>query len=171
MSVKQFTIATNEAREQAIKQRVADFVWPAQMQLQPEENAWAYGMDQDWLRDFCAYWVNEYRWQDTVDELNRFDHFTAEMDGLNIHFIREDGSGETPEVLLMTHGWPGSVYEFIEVIDRLAHPEKYGGRRRRADRHLPVSAGLWLFRCPAASHRASDDSRPMGQVDARRAGL
>ena len=171
MSVKQFTIATNEAREQAIKQRVADFVWPAQMQLQPEENAWAYGMDQDWLRDFCAYWVNEYRWQDTVDELNRFDHFTAEMDGLNIHFIREDGSGETPEVLLMTHGWPGSVYEFIEVIDRLAHPEKYGGQAEDGLTVICPSAGLWLFRCPAASHRASDDSRPMGQVDARRAGL
>lgn len=156
MSVKPFTIAANEAREQAIKQRVADFVWPAQMQLQPEENAWAYGMDQEWLRDFCAYWVNEYRWQDTVDEVNRFDHFTAEMDGLNIHFIREDGSGETPEVLLMTHGWPGSVYEFIEVIDRLAHPEKYGGQ---------AEDGLTVI-CPSLPGYGFSDAppRPIGQV-------
>ena len=123
-------------------------------------------------KDFCAYWVNEYCWQDTVDELNRFDHFTAEMDGLNIHFIRENGSGDNPEVLLMTHGWPGSVYEFIEVIDRLAHPENYGGQAEDGLTVIcPSLPGYGFSDAHVASHRANDDRRPMGQVDARRARL
>jgi microsomal epoxide hydrolase len=113
-------------------------------------------MDQDWLKDFCAYWVNEYRWQDTVDELHRFAHFTAEIDGLDIHFIREDGSGDNPEALLMTHGWPGSVYEFIEVIDRLAHPENYGGK---------AEDGVTVI-CPSLPGYgfSAAPPRPIGQV-------
>ena len=156
MSVKPFTIATDAAREKRIKQRIEDFQWPPKMQLKPEENPWAYGMDQDWLQQFCSFLVNDYSWQATVDELNRFNHFTTEIDGLNIHFIHEEGSGVAPEALLMTHGWPGSVYEFIEVIDRLAHPENYGG---------DANDGLSVI-CPSLPGYGFSDAptRPIGQV-------
>ena len=97
MSIKPFIIPTDPVREATIKQRMADYEWPIEMQLGADENPWAYGMDQRWLKDFCRFVIEDYKWQATVDELNRFDHFTAEIDGLNIHFIHEGGSGDTPQ--------------------------------------------------------------------------
>ena len=156
MTVKPFIIPTDSSREANIKQRMADYQWPVAMQLNDGENPWGYGMDQVWLKDFCRYVVEDYKWQETVDELNRFDHFSAEIDNLNIHFIREDGSGDSPKPFLMTHGWPGSVYEFINVIDRLAHPEKYGGNEQD---------GVTVI-CPSLPGYGFSDAppRPIGQV-------
>lgn len=156
MSVKPFTIPTDDAREARIKQRMVEYQWPTEMQLGAEENPWVYGMDQNWLQEFCRFVVEDYTWQDTVDELQRFNHFTAAIDGLNIHFIREDGSGDNPKALLMTHGWPGSVYEFNDVIDRLAHPENYGG---------DAQDGVTVI-CPSLPGYGFSDAppRPIGQV-------
>lgn len=156
MSVRPFTIAPDAAREKLIKQRMADYQWPVDMQLGADENPWVYGMDQQFLQEFCRYVVADYQWQSTIDELHRFSQFTAEIDGLNIHFIREDGSGDNPQALLMTHGWPGSVYEFNEVIDRLAHPENYGGKAEN---------GLTVI-CPSLPGYGFSDAppRPLGQV-------
>ena len=81
MSIKPFIIPTDPARESIIKQRMADYEWPVEMQLGADENPWAYGMDQRWLKDFCRFVIEDFKWQATVDELNRFDHFTAEIDG------------------------------------------------------------------------------------------
>ena len=89
MTVKPFIIPTDSSREANIKQRMADYQWPVAMQLNDGENPWGYGMDQVWLKDFCRYVVEDYKWQETVDELNRFDHFSAEIDNLNI-----DGSSK-----------------------------------------------------------------------------
>ena len=127
MTVKPFHITTDETRLAWIKQRIAEAAFPPPVQLAASEDVWTYGTSVDYMRELCAFWLNEYDWHDTVAELERFDHFTADIDGLDIHFIREDGSGSNPKALLMTHGWPGSVYEFVDVIDRLAHPEKHGG--------------------------------------------
>ncbi len=128
MSITAFDIPTDKALLDKIAQRVGDYEWAQAPQLGPDEDGWAYGMEQNYLKDLCAYWLNDYKWADTVDELNRYAHFITRVDDMDIHFIREEASTSNPRVLLMTHGWPGSVYEFIEVIDRLAHPEKYGGK-------------------------------------------
>ncbi len=60
-------------------------------------------------------------------KLNRFPHYMAKVGGLKVHFILERGSGDNPMPLLLTHGWPGSVVEFLDVIEPLAHPERFGG--------------------------------------------
>ena len=156
MSIKPFIIPTDSSREASIKERMANYQWPVEMQLGADENPWAYGMDQVWLKDFCHFVVEDYKWQATVDELNRFDHFTAEIDDLNIHFMREEGSGDNPKPLLISHGWPGSVYEFIDVIDRLAHPENYGGNPKD---------GVTVI-CPSLPGYGFSDMppRPIGQA-------
>ena len=59
--------------------------------------------------------------------LNRFPQFKADVNGINIHFIHEIGSGSAPTPLLISHGWPGSIAEFMEIIEPLAHPERFGG--------------------------------------------
>jgi len=156
MSVEPFTIETDKARLDWIIGRIENATFPPQLKLGKGEDVWAYGTDVDYMRAFCAYWLTEYDWQETVDELKRFDHFTAEIDDYRIHFIREEGSGDNPEALLMTHGWPGSIYEFIDVIDRLAHPDKYGGK---------AEDGVTVI-CPSLPGYgfSSAPPRPIGQV-------
>jgi microsomal epoxide hydrolase len=156
MSVKPFTIETDQARLDWILKRIGEAKFPPQMKIGADEDIWAYGADVDYMRDLCSFWLNEYDWQQTVDELNRFSHFMAEVDDYHIHFIREEGSGENPEALLMTHGWPGSIYEFIHVIDRLAHPENYGG---------DAQDGVTVI-CPSLPGYgfSSAPPRPIGQV-------
>jgi microsomal epoxide hydrolase len=96
------------------------------------EGTWAYGANLDFMRALCVYWSDQYNWRKWEAELNRFPQFIAEADGLDIHFYREVGSGPSPTPLILSHGWPGSVFEFLHIIDKLAHPEKHGGDAKDA---------------------------------------
>lgn len=106
-----------------IRARVAAFPWHEM----PDDGGWEYGANLDYMKELCAYWVDEYDWRKHEAELNRFQHFKAPVDGIDLHFIREKGSGPNPMPLLISHGWPGSVHEFMDVIEPLAHPERFGG--------------------------------------------
>jgi microsomal epoxide hydrolase len=72
--------------------------------------------------------MNDFDWRAQEAAINRFPQFMADIDGQRIHLLHELGSGPRDTALVLTHGWPGSVVEFMGVIDRLAHPERYGGR-------------------------------------------
>ncbi len=106
-----------------IRARVAAFPWHEM----PDDGGWEYGANLDYMKELCAYWVDEYDWRKHEAELNRFQHFKAPVDGIDLHFIHEKGSGHNPMPLLISHGWPGSVHEFMDVIEPLAHPERFGG--------------------------------------------
>ena len=110
-----------------ILDKVAAYDWSAMQDFGQPEAPWAGGGNQAYLRAFCDDWLNGYEWGDTVAELTTFPHFRDRIDGLEIHYLMETGSGSNPPALIMTHGWPGSVYEFMQVIPRLAHPERFGG--------------------------------------------
>ena len=127
MTIKDFKIPNDAARLARIKQRVAEYEWFDSPQLEAHEDPWAYGTDAAYLKQLCDYWLSDYDWQKTVDELNKFDHFTTQGDDINVHCIRDQGSGTNPRPVIMTHGWPGSVYELMDVIEPLAHPERFGG--------------------------------------------
>ena len=60
-------------------------------------------------------------------EINKFSNFTTSVDDIEIHFIQEKGSGQTQLLYFLMHGWPGSLVEFLDIIEKLAHPEKFGG--------------------------------------------
>lgn len=88
---------------------------------------WDYGVDMDYLRSLLDYWRTDYDWRAAEARLNEFDHFRTRIQGHLIHFvhIRSQHANATP--LLMVHGWPGSIVEFLGVIDRLVAPERHGG--------------------------------------------
>jgi pimeloyl-ACP methyl ester carboxylesterase len=88
---------------------------------------WQQGLPLSYQQELVRHWQQDYDWQRVPSRLNRFDNFTTEIDGINIHFlhIRSPHSAATP--LLMTHGWPGSVLEFLEVITPLSDPTQSGG--------------------------------------------
>jgi len=106
-----------------IRRRVADYPWHEM----PDDGGWDYGANLDYMKELCAYWVDTYDWRLHEAAINRFDHFTAPVDGIDLHFIHEKGSGPAPLPLIISHGWPGSVVEFLDFIEPLAHPERFGG--------------------------------------------
>ncbi|MGC6512126.1 MAG: epoxide hydrolase family protein [Parvibaculales bacterium] len=122
-----FDITVSDTGIQNILDKVAAYDWSTMQDFAQPDAPWAGGGNQAYLREFCSYWLTDYKWDDTVAELSAFPHYRDCIDGLDIHYLMEPGSGTNPPALIMTHGWPGSVYEFMNVIPRLAHPERFGG--------------------------------------------
>ena len=91
-----------------------------------------YGTDLGYLRDLVAYWLTEYDWRRNERRLNRFDQFTTEIDDLSVHFIHQRSAEPNAMPLVITHGWPGSVFEFAKIIGPLTDPVAYGGRAEDA---------------------------------------
>ena len=106
-----------------ITTRVAAFPWHEM----PDDGGWEYGTNLDYMKEFCDYWVTKYDWRMQETRMNEFANFIAPVDNINIHFIHERGSGPNPKPLIISHGWPGTIVEFLDFIDLLAHPENHGG--------------------------------------------
>ena len=149
-SPKPFRIEVSDDILERIRARVAGYVWHEM----PDDGGWAYGANLDYMKELCAYWLEEFDWRAQEKLLNCFAHFTAPVDGIDLHFIHERGSGPAPLPLLISHGWPGSVSEFVEIIDPLAHPQRHGGSESDAfDVIAPSLPGFGFSGRP---------SRPMG---------
>ncbi len=103
--------------------RVAAYPWHEM----PDDGGWDYGTNMDYLKELCDYWVDDFDWRAQEARINGFSNFRAAVDGIDMHFIYEPGSGTNPVPLMISHGWPGSVAEFFEIIEPLAHPERFGG--------------------------------------------
>jgi pimeloyl-ACP methyl ester carboxylesterase len=88
---------------------------------------WEYGSSLAFMRHLTEYWRDGFDWRAQESELNAFDQFRATIGGIDIHFIHERGVGPDPMPLLLVHGWPGSVWEFHELIPRLTDPARFGG--------------------------------------------
>ena len=93
----------------------------------PDDGGWAYGANLEYMKELCAYWLDEFDWRVQEAAINRFAHFIAPVDGIDLHFVHEKGSGPAPMPLIISHGWPGSIVEFLKIIEPLAHPERFGG--------------------------------------------
>ena len=106
-----------------IRARVAEYPWHEM----PDDGGWAYGTNLDYMKELCAYWLDEFDWRTHEAAINRFSHYIAPVDGIDLHFIHEKGSGPAPLPLIISHGWPGSIVEFLDIIEPLAHPERFGG--------------------------------------------
>ena len=111
-----------------IRARVTAYPWDAMADL----DGWEYGANLDYMKELCAYWVEEFDWRKQEATINRFSHFTAPVDGIDLHFIHEKGSGPAPLPLIISHGWPGTIVEFLDFIEPLAHPERFGGNAEDA---------------------------------------
>ena len=88
---------------------------------------WAHGTDLDYLRRLLEYWRRDFDWRAAEARLNAFPQFRLELGGIDLHYLHVQGNGPNPQPLLLSHGWPGSVFEFIEIIPRLTDPARFGG--------------------------------------------
>jgi len=92
-------------------------------------NGWEHGTNLKYLKKISKYWITKYNWRKQEKKINKFSNYLTKVDGINIHFIKEKGSGSNPMPLLILHGWPGSIVEFLNIIEKLAHPERFGGKK------------------------------------------
>lgn len=128
-----------------IRTRVAEYPWHEM----PDDGGWAYGTNLDYMKELCAYWLDEFDWRPNEAVINRFSHFIAPVGGIDLHFIHEKGSGPAPLPLIISHGWPGTIIEFLDIIEPLAHPERFGGSIEDAfDVIAPSLPGFGFSGCP-----------------------
>ena len=107
-----------------LRERLHRTRWPDRETV----NEWSQGVPLTVMQELCAYWSAEYDWRRCEMRLNALPQFTTHIDGLDIHFlhVRSPHADATP--LLLTHGWPGSIVEFLDVIEPLTEPTAHGGR-------------------------------------------
>lgn len=123
-----FTIAVPQADLDDLRRRIAATRYP-----EHETGAgWDQGIPLDIVRDFAAYWGSDYDWRRCEAKLNALPNFKIAMDGVDIHFLHVRSPHANARPLLMTHGWPGSILEFMQVIEPLTQPERHGGRADQA---------------------------------------
>ena len=126
--LKKFTVNIPDAKVRAIRERLASAVLPRQMPPKSaSDSMWETGMDIAWLDRLRTYWVDQYDWHAAQAKLNSFEQFIAEIDGVDVHFYHARGENDAKRTILLIHGWPGSVVEFLDLIEPLSSPSKFGG--------------------------------------------
>jgi len=106
-----------------LRERLARTRWPDEI----PGSGWEYGSSLAFMRHLTERWQDGFDWRAQEARLNAFEHFRAPLDGIDLHFIHQPGVGPDPVPLLLVHGWPGSVWEFHELIPRLTDPARFGG--------------------------------------------
>jgi epoxide hydrolase len=108
--------------------RLSTARWPSRETV----SDWSQGLPLDVLQQLCKHWRTAYNWRATERRLNRLPHYKTTIDGLAIHFIHVRSPDVHAVPLIMTHGWPGSFFEYEQVIERLADPAAFSESARPA---------------------------------------
>src|SRR3954452_23405423 len=120
---KAFALSVSDQAITDLRERLARTRFPDQA---PGE-AWGYGTDVAYLRRLVDYWRDTFDWRAEEARLNAFVQGKVALDGIGLHYLHVPGVGPDPLPLLLMHGWPGSVFEFLEIIPQLADPGRFGG--------------------------------------------
>lgn len=126
MTPRDFKLHVADEALADLRQRLAHTRFPDRA---PGER-WAWGTDPDWLRELVAYWHDNFDWRAQEARLNAWPQFMVSMpdfSDIDLHFLQVPGRGPKPMPLLLSHGWPGSVFEFLEIIPLLTDPARFGG--------------------------------------------
>ena len=125
LKVRTFRACIPDEFMDKLRARIADTKWP---ETPLDDANWKYGTDKVWLKGLATYWQNEYQKSTFEDVLNRYPNFKVDVDGLDIHFLHLKGSSSKGRAIILTHGWPGSVLEFLDAAEKLAWPDRFGGK-------------------------------------------
>ncbi|MGQ0623419.1 MAG: epoxide hydrolase family protein [Sporichthyaceae bacterium] len=123
IAISPFTVAVPEADLVDLRERLARTRWPDTQTV----GDWSQGIPLDYVREVCQYWATGYDWRRAEKRLNAFTQVLVPIDGLDIHAIHVRSAEPDAKPLIMTHGWPGSVLEFLDVIGPLSDPRSHGG--------------------------------------------
>ena len=120
---EQFTVEVSDEAVFDLRRRLADTRWPDQV----ADTGWDDGCDLAWLRKLADYWADGFDWRYAEARINSFDQVTTTIDGQRIHAIHQRSPEPDALPLLISHGWPGSIVEFLQVLGPLTDPVAHGG--------------------------------------------
>ena len=145
-----FTIRVSDGEIADLKQRLANVRLPNEPQ---GNDHWDYGTNLSYMEQLIATWRDDFDWRAAEENLNRFPQYRATLtdesgEDHEIHFLYEKGSGDNAVPLILTHGWPSTFREFLDVVDPLAHPEKYGKSGPAFDVIVPSLIGYGFSSIP-----------------------
>jgi pimeloyl-ACP methyl ester carboxylesterase len=121
--IRPFRIEVPQADLDDLDARLARTRWPDEL----PEVGWDYGVPLEYVKGLTERWRNSYDWRTWESRLNEYPQFTTTIDGQNIHFLQVRSPNVDALPLILTHGWPGSIVEFLDVIDPLSDPAAHGG--------------------------------------------
>jgi epoxide hydrolase len=121
--IRPFRLEVPQAELDDLRERLARTRWPSELPGQ----GWSRGVPLDYLRELAEYWRTSYDWREHEARLNELSQFTTTIDGANVHFLHVRSAEPDALPLIMTHGWPGSIVEFLDVIGPLTDPRAHGG--------------------------------------------
>lgn len=149
---KPFEVNWHAATVGEVLERVRAYPWPPTPDV---PDGWGYGCDGRFLKKLCDHWLEGYDWRAAVRDLNRFPQFIARVEDFDLHFLHVVGEAGGKRPLLLSHGWPGSHYEFWAAVEKLAWPSRHGRDAADAfDLVIPSLPGFGFSSKPA---------RPIGQ--------
>ncbi len=151
--VHEFTIQVEDEVLEDLQSRLQRTRLPGQI----PGSSWDYGADRAYVDELLEYWRTEYDWRRHEVELNALPHFKTEVDGINLHFVHIRSKEPSAMPLVITHGWPGSIYEFMEVIGPLTDPVAHGGSAEDAFHLVLPSMPGYGFSGPSLERGMSVD--------------
>ncbi|PCJ14679.1 MAG: hypothetical protein COB04_14630 [Gammaproteobacteria bacterium] len=116
-----FIIDVDQSQVDDLKKRLELTRWPDEV-----GEGWQYGTDLTYIKELCAYWKDDFDWYAQQEKLNKFDHYKTDIGDFNVHYIHQKAVNGKGIPLLMSHGWPGSIWEFYKIIPMLTDPESFG---------------------------------------------
>src|SRR5689334_23762081 len=123
MTAQQFELKVSDSAITDLKNRLNLTRFPDAAPGKP----WAYGTSVAYVRELVAYWKDGFDWRGQEAALNGFPQFKVPLHDIDVHYLHVPGHGPKPYPLLLMHGWPGSVFEFLDIIPRLTDPARFGG--------------------------------------------
>jgi pimeloyl-ACP methyl ester carboxylesterase len=126
--IREFRVAIPQTELDDLRTRLQGTRWPEKEAV----DDWSQGLPLDYAQELAAYWLEGYDWRRWEAQMNQWDQFITEIDGIDIHFLHIRSPHENALPLVMTYGWPGSVFEFQHVIDPLVNPTAHGGKAEDA---------------------------------------
>ena len=118
-----FKLSVPEEQLQDLQARLKNTRWPDEPPLEP----WSSGTSVHYMKELADYWREEFDWRAQEAKFNQLCQFSVPVSGIDLHYIHEAGKGPKPTPLLLSHGWPGSVFEFHKLIPMLTDPASFGG--------------------------------------------
>jgi pimeloyl-ACP methyl ester carboxylesterase len=122
-AIRPFRIDVSDAELEDLRERLARTRWPDEL----PGVGWSYGVSRDFVNEMTELWRTSFDWRKQEAVLNEFPQFTTTIDGTNVHFLHVRSREPNAMPLILTHGWPGSVAEFLDVIGPLTDPVSHGG--------------------------------------------
>jgi len=123
-----FSVRVPQTQLVDLRRRLAATRWPDPAPV----SDWSQGVPLERLRSLVTYWEKEYDWRRGERQLNSFAQFRTNIDGLGFHFLHVRSKHENALPIILTHGWPGSIFEFLKAIGPLTNPTAYGGKAEDA---------------------------------------